>query len=485
VIVAIVAFAYARWLPWEATNMLNRTRCTRRLAVVVGVLLASGVFVAPQTFGQTTPPGSKWAASWHATPGGPYPVGIPGPQPDLKFAFPAPQIGAVDQSFRMIVKPDLWGRRIRLRFANTVGSQPVRLDGAFVGLQASGGTLVPGTNQPVTFTGGQNGITIAPGASAFSDPIELDFVKDPAAADLAGRKLAVSFHVAGSSGPMTWHGKAMTTSYLSAPRSGIRGSDENDDAFPFTANSWFFLDGVDVMAPAETLVIAAFGSSITDGSLATLNGDDRWPDFLSRRLHALYGTRVSLVNAGMSANEILKPAVGGASGLERLEREIFCIAGLNVILGTDGLNDLAISNAPAEAVIAAIEQVVKKVRERGGIKIIATTLTPTLGAGGPIFSVYGTPEFDARRRAVNQFLRTAGIFDGIADFEAAVIDAGSGALRAEFQPNSTVGGPGDKVHPNRAGYQAMAKAVDLALVAPPAAGSAPRAPLSAPEHCPR
>jgi hypothetical protein len=90
-------------------------------------------------------------------------------------------------------------------------------------------------------------------------------------------------------------------------------------------------------------------------------------------------------------------------------------------------------------------------------------------ATGNIFGVFGTPDMAARREAVNRFIRTAWIFDGVADFEAAVIDKKSGEMRAEFVPDSTVGGPGDKVHPNRAGYQAMANAVDLKLLAPPAA----------------
>ncbi len=435
--------------------------------------------VASAATAQAPGPGEKWAVTWHATAGGPYPTGIPGPQPDLKFAFPSPAHGANDQTFRLIVKPDLWGRRIRLRLANTSGAQPVAFADVYVGLQDSGAAVVSGSNRPVTFKGGERTIVVAPGQSAYSDPVELPYAADPASPMLAGRKLAVSFHIRGTSGPMTWHAKAMQTNYVTAPGSGSHGADERDGAFLYSAISWFFLDAVDVVAPADTAVVVAFGASITDGSLSTLNGDDRWPDFLSRRLHAAHGPRVSVVNAGMSANEILRPAIGGLPGLERIEREVLCLAGVTAIIGIDGINDLAISNASADTVIAGIREIVNRVRARGGVKVIAGTFTPSLGATGNIFAVYGTGDMAARRSAVNHFIRTSGIFDGVADFEAAVIDRLTGEMRAEFQPNSTIGGPGDKVHPNRAGYQAMANAVDIRLLAPPAPAVSPQ-----PESCP-
>src|SRR2546423_13901213 len=114
-----------------------------------------------------------------------------------------------------------------------------------------------GTNRPITF-GGKPGATIAPGASMFSDPVDLN-LPSTAAASLDGRKLAVSFHVAGSSGPMTWHAKALQTSYIGRPGSGAHGDEETDAAFPFTTTSWYFLDAIDVMAPPGTAVVCAFG----------------------------------------------------------------------------------------------------------------------------------------------------------------------------------------------------------------------------------
>ena len=107
---------------------------------------------------------------------------------------------------------------------------------------------------------------------------------------------------------MTWHAKALQTSYVSPPGAGAHGEDEAEAAFPFSTASWFFLDALDVMAPAGTPVVVAFGDSITDGTASTMNGDDRWPDVLARRLFARYGNRVAVVNAGIGGNQVAGPA---------------------------------------------------------------------------------------------------------------------------------------------------------------------------------
>jgi len=168
-------------------------------------------------------PAEKWVTSWTCSVQGPYPIGNPSAQPDLRFAFPSAESGARDQSFRLIVRPDLWGRQVRLRFSNALGTKPVTFDGVYVGLQRAAATLVPVSNQPVSFAGSR-ATTVAPGLSVWSDSVGLPFVHDPAASELLGRKLAISFHIAGDSGPMTWHAKALTTSYLTAPGAGAKGA---------------------------------------------------------------------------------------------------------------------------------------------------------------------------------------------------------------------------------------------------------------------
>ena len=164
---------------------------------------------------------AEWAATWTASAHGPYPVGNPTAQPELKFAFPAPEQGARDQTFRLIVKPDAWGPQTRIRLSNAFGTKPVTFADAFVGLQESGAAVLKGTNQPVLF-GGQKSVTVAPGQSIVSDAVALPFVSTPPSPMLKGLKLAVSFQVVGDSGPMTWHAKALQTSYVSPPGSGSR-----------------------------------------------------------------------------------------------------------------------------------------------------------------------------------------------------------------------------------------------------------------------
>ncbi|MBX9700782.1 MAG: lysophospholipase, partial [Acetobacteraceae bacterium] len=406
--------------------------------------------------------GGIWVASWAASAHGPYPSGNPNAQPDQSFAFPEPSEGARDQSMRMMIRPDLWGRSMRVRFTNAFGTRPLVVADAFLGLQGMGGNLAAGTNAPITF-GGQKRATIPAGATLWSDAVELGFVRERELALLRGRRLAVSFHLPGTTGPMTWHAKSLTTSYVSPPGSGARGAEESDANYPYTTASWFFVDMLDVRAPAGTKVICCFGDSITDGTNTTVNGDDRWPDTFSRILHTRFGDRVSVVNAGIGGNRVQSPAQydpanpipGGPSALARMERDVFQLSGLSAVIWMQGINDFghAESNATADQVIAGLREGVRRMRERG-LTVIGGTLTSALGFNGG----HGTPEVDAKRRVVNVWIRLPGSFDAVADFDLATRDPVAGGLLPPFIPNSTVGGPGDRLHPNRAGLMAMAGA---------------------------
>ena len=199
---------------------------------LVRLMIASLLAALPQAASARDSEG--WVVSWTGSVQGPYPVGNPSAQPDQKFAFPDPAAGARDQTFRLMVRPDLWGRQARIRLSNAFGKKPVTFDGVYAGLQSSSAALMRGSNRPVTFSG-KPSITIPPGGSAWSDPVALPFVKQPD--DLAGRRLAVSFHVVGDSGPMTWHAKALTTSYVTAPGTGAKGALEDEAAFPYTTAS--------------------------------------------------------------------------------------------------------------------------------------------------------------------------------------------------------------------------------------------------------
>jgi lysophospholipase L1-like esterase len=408
----------------------------------------------------------KWVTAWSASAQGPYPSGNASAQPVLRFAFPSPEQGARDQTFRLILQPGVWGTQARLRFSNAFGTKPVTFDGVFAGLHWSGGSVVAGTNQMVTF-GGKPGITLASGQWVWSDAVSLRNH-----AGVPGRKLAVSFHVAGESGPMTWHAKALQTSYVSAPGAGSKGQMEDESAFPFTTTSWYFVDAVDMMVAANTRVVVALGDSITDGTASTLNGDDRWPNVLGRRLHAKYRDGVVVVNAGIGGNRItgpseysaLKPSAGGPSAVQRLDRDVLSLSGVTHVIWLEGINDFSTTaNASVESVQAGMRQGVAKIRSRiRGVRVFGATVVSALGSTS---AQHGSAAEDDKRKRLNEFIRTSRTFDAVLDFDMATVDRQTGELRAEYVPDSTLGGPGDKLHPNRAGYQAIAMSIDLELFA--------------------
>jgi lysophospholipase L1-like esterase len=431
--------------------------------------VTAAIALASPAHAQTAAGDSKWVTSWVGSAQGPYPIGNPSAQPDQRPAFPVPAIGAHNQTFRMIVRPDVWGRQVRLRFSNAFGTRPLALDSVYVGFALGGPALVKGSNRPVSFAGQPN-TSVAPGASTWSDPVDLDFARDTQAPELGGRKLAVSFHVAGESGPMTWHAKALTTSFVTAPEAGAKGASEEEAAFPYSTASWFFLDAVDMMMPADTRLIVAFGDSITDGTASTMNGDDRWPDVLSRRLHRAFGNRIAVVNAGIGGNQVTgpaeysvaKPFAGGPSAAARLERDVLSLSGVSALIWLEGINDFSRNgNAAVDVVTAGMREIAAHLRARiPGVRIIGATLTSALNATN---AAHGSREQDDKRRALNSFIKTSGVFDAVADFDAATLDPSTGELKPQFVPESTTGGPGDKLHPNRAGYLAMGEAIDLGI----------------------
>ena len=167
----------------------------------------------------------------------------------------------------------------------------------------------------------------------------------------------------------------------------------------------------------------AFGDSITDGTASTINGDDRWPDVFARHLHALYGNRYSVVNAGIGGGMVIgpadykaKPFAGGPAATERLDRDVISLSGVKAVIWLEGINDFGNAGATPEDVANGVRDVVKRLRAGiPGVRVFMATLTSSLNStnGG-----YGAPAINEKRQAYNQFIRTAGIFDGVIDFDA-------------------------------------------------------------------
>jgi enterochelin esterase-like enzyme/lysophospholipase L1-like esterase len=411
----------------------------------------------------------KWVASWASSMQGAYvyspPAALDSPfhifaiNPDLHFAFPnATTDGAVEQTFRLIVKPDLFGEDYRLRFSNFFGTQPVTFKAISVAVQDYAGNIIPGTLRKVTF-GHADTVTIEPGKLVYSDGFGSP--ADPNDPLLKGRNFAVSFAVQGKTGPMSCHTGDFTTSYISPPNSGDHTEDIHDSAFPHSTTAVFFLDALDVMAPADTAVVCAFGDSITDGTFSTINGNDRWSNDLSIRLHEAYGNKVSVVNEGIGGNTVVNPLQIGPAAVDRLDRDVLGLSGLTSVVWLEGINDFGAENNTADAVIAGLQDGISRMHA-AGIKVVGATITSSLNC--TVLPKWGIPATDAKRRATNDFIRNSGRYDSVADMDAVTLDPGTGELKPEFVPDSSIGSPGDKLHPNRAGYQSMANSVDLKVL---------------------
>jgi lysophospholipase L1-like esterase len=454
------------------------TTCSSRgLFRIFGTI---GLFIAALTVHPDTASAQqRWVASWATSPATffqytpPVAPAPPGPpttfapaniQPDLGYPFPdANTAGATDQTFRSIVKPDLWGNTMRFRFSNVFGSQPVIFSKVTVALQEYSGNILDGTLAPVTF-GGQRSVTIPVGQEIYSDGITLSWVQGADDPSVQGRNLAVSYAVEGDSGPMTFHSSAFVTSYITAPGSGDHTEDLDVFAFEYTTTSWFFLDAVDVMAPSDTVVVCAFGDSITDGTHSTLNINDRWMNALSRRLHNAYGSKISIVNEAIAGNRVVNPVVAnstaGPAAVDRLDRDVLGLSGLTHVIWLEGINDIG-AGTTTDAIIAGYKDVVGRLHAQG-VKVFGATLTSALGISGVDMGDNG-PGHDASRMVLNAFIRGSGIYDGVEDFDAVTLDPSTGNMLAEYLPNSTFTQlPWDYLHPNHAGYIAMGDVVDIA-----------------------
>jgi lysophospholipase L1-like esterase len=352
--------------------------------------------------------------------------------------------GFTNQTIRMIARTSIPGRRLRVQISNAFGSTPVQLGAAHVALRSKESAIVEGSDHALSFAG-KPGATIGPGVVMFSDPVEMSV---PQLADLA-----VSLYFPGETGPPTTHATALHTTYISKEGDTTAAPDMADAT---KTQSYYWLAAIDVAAPANAAAIVTFGDSITDGARSTTETNHAWPSLLAVRLAAKKDTAaIGVANMGIGGNRVLRDG-SGASALARLDNDVLSQSGVKWMMLLEGINDIGReASVPAEAVtadelIAAYKQIIERAHTHG-IKVIGCTLTPYGGAG------YSRETGEATREAVNQFIRTGKAFDAVVDFEAATRDPENPKrLRAEFDP-------GDHLHPNDAGYQAMADAIDLGI----------------------
>jgi lysophospholipase L1-like esterase len=321
---------------------------------------------------------------------------------------------------------------------------PLEVGAAHVALREKDAAIQAKTDRPLTF-GGNTSTMIAAGAVVVSDPVNLAI---PATADLA-IDLYLPGDTAASPSPLTTHQGALQTNYISAEGNH---AGEPDFAGATTTNQWFFLARVEVAAPDTAGAVVAFGDSITDGSRSTPNTNNRWPDEFARRLAAAK-IPLGVLNEGIAGNRVLCDGAG-VNALARFDRDVLVQPGAKYVVVLESINDIGngrTSAAPsANDLIAAHRQLIERAHAKG-LKIYGATLTPFDGAA------YFTQEGEAKRQAVNAFIRTGKAYDGVIDFDAAVRDeTAPSKIRMKFNP-------GDNLHMNDAGYQAMAAAIDLSL----------------------
>ena len=367
-------------------------------------------------------------------------------------AAPAPAEGAVgfsNQTLRLNPRVSIGGERLRVRLSNAYGNRPLVIGAATIALRDQGPAIVAGSGRKLTF-GGRDGAVIAAGAVQYSDAVDL------AVAPLAD--LAVSFHLPGDvPANFAITGRyARQTNYISPP-----GNCAAATAMPVgnLTDQWFFLCGVDVLAPDDALGIVALGDSLTDGNISTVDAFCRWPDQLARRLVTRAGRPAGVMNNGLGGNRILHD-IRGDSGLRRFDRDVLAQPGVTHVIVMLGTNDLRNrwakpeEEVAAEHIIAGLQQMA--LRAHGaGIKIVGATLTPF---GNETYMANAwNPTREKHRVAVNAWIRESGAFDSVADFDA--------ALRDPEIPTQMRGVDdcGDGLHPSDHGYGKMGDAIDLAL----------------------
>lgn len=344
-------------------------------------------------------------------------------------------------TIRQLVRVACAGTRIRLRFSNEGGNDVLALGAVHVGAAGPDGSVLAGSDHIVTFDG-HGAVTLPGGAPVLSDPVDLKVD--------ALEKLVISIHVPGT---LSRAGHSLYQ-YVSGTAGDQTGAAQlpSQRIMRLTA----LVTQLEVDPVSANAVVVTLGDSITEGAASTNNAFRGWPDRLAERLAAAK-SNWSVVNAGIGGNRLVRYGTG-PNALARLDRDVFGVPGVKAIILLEGINDIGrgfTTISPQDpvtldALIAADKQIIVRAHAHG-IRVIGALLTPYQGAAN------ASPAGEQVRTGLNNWIRTGGAFDGVVDFATATADpANPLTFRADFNLR-------DKLHPNDAGYQAMADAIDLNL----------------------
>ena len=409
-----------------------------------------------------------WATALVGRPQIPPPPAPPGPAPFMRNACPPPPAATqmpaaqpapgqtfgpqpfthfTNQTLRQIVRATIGGMRVRVVLSNAFGTAPLTIGAAHVALRDKEDTIQP-RGSALTFSGRAT-VTIPAMGLVYSDPVALNV------APLTD--LAIDIYLPGTTNvtsPLTMHTSSFQTTYISET-----GNHAGAQKLPTvgTARNWFLLSRIEVDAPDSSGAIVTFGDSITDGAASTPDTNSRWPDVLARRLLAASpAVKKGILNAGIGGNRVLSEGTygSGINALARFEVDALNHPGVTHVIVMEGINDIGNARQnptpTAEDLIAAHKQLITRARARG-VKIIGATLTPFWGAA------YYTDIGEAKRQALNNWIRTGKAYDGVVDFDMATRDpADPKKLLAAYDSC-------DHLHPSDAGYKAMGEAIDLSL----------------------
>jgi len=400
-----------------------------RRAIIVLVLGLCALAPAAATPRATAP---TWVAAWYSPPFPPTATMITN---DVRVFD--------HQTVRQVVRLEAGGDRLRLRLSNELGLTAVRFGAVHIALSSPNGVTDPKTDRQVLFGGKPDG-EIKLGEALESDPVDFKVS--------AFQLVAVSIYYPGRLAP---------SGHLLPLRISKPGDHAADAVMPFidVARAPSIVSGIEVEASAPRNILVAFGDSITEGAGATPGWNLSWPQQLSLRLAKIrYGKNWTIIDAGISGNRLLYDGAG-QRGLDRFDRDALAIPGVKAILLLEGINDIGAGSTvdtdtgprSADDIIGAYKQLIERAHARQ-IKIYGATLIPYSGA------VYFSAQGEAVRQAVNDWIRRSGAFDGVIDFDAVMRDPAS--------PEHLIGAfqSGDNLHPNDAGYAAMADAVDLNMI---------------------